>query len=360
MGVTPVLVDDAAEGSCDGIAILPTGRGGLEALAACDVVVKAPGISRHRDDARSLVDRGVALAGGLGLWMEEVDRDRVVCITGTKGKSTTAAVAGHLLNRLGYRCLVAGNIGRPPYDPDVGTEYDFWVVETSSFQATDLASSPPVVAVTSLHPDHLDWHGDVATYYRDKLSMCTRPGARVSVVDGASALLHQHRSLLGPEIRWVTVGDPELVGGSIGGGWTAALGLVGEHNHRTNVLSTLAALEAFHGRRVALIVGGFDRGIDYRPLREGLTRRIGPLLLLTLPPSGPRIRAAVAGGPPPSPDVADYPDLRSATSAAFEWARPDGVVLLSPAAPSFGQFRDYSDRSDAFADAMRACGAPPR
>jgi len=414
MGVTPVLVDDAAEGSCDGIAILPTGRGGLEALAACDVVVKAPGISRHRDDARSLVDRGVALAGGLGLWMEEVDRDRVVCITGTKGKSTTAVVAGHLLNRLGYRCLVAGNIGRPPYDPDVGTEYDFWVVETSSFQATDLASSPPVVAVTSLHPDHLDWHGDVATYYRDKLSMCTRPGARVSVVDGASALLHQHRSLLGPEIRWVTVGDPELDGGSIGGGWTAALGLVGEHNHRnallaraclielgvpeatddeaitraagefealesrlrsigsvdgvtfvddslsTNVLSTLAALEAFHGRRVALIVGGFDRGIDYRPLREGLTRRIGPLLLLTLPPSGPRIRAAVAGGPPPSPDVADYPDLRSATSAAFEWARPDGVVLLSPAAPSFGQFRDYSDRSDAFADAMRACGAPPR
>ena len=138
-------------------------RGGLDALGRCDVVVKAPGISRYRPDVAELEAAGIPVVGGLGLWMEEVDRDRVVCVTGTKGKSTTTAVAGHLLDRLGYRCLVGGNIGRPPWDPDVGDDYDFWVVETSSFQATDLASSPPVVAVTSLAPDHLDWHGDVET-----------------------------------------------------------------------------------------------------------------------------------------------------------------------------------------------------
>ena len=48
------------------------------------------------------------------------------------------------------------------------------------------------------------------------------------------------------------------------------------------------------------------------------------------------------------------PDLESAVAAAYRWAKPDGVVLLSPAAPSFGQFRDYRDRGETFARAMRA------
>lgn len=427
LGLTPVLVDDKpATSSVDSVPVLRTDQGGIEALERCDVVVKTPGISRYRPDVARLVDHGVPVVGGLGLWMEEADRDRVVCVTGTKGKSTTAAIAGHLLDRLGYRCLVGGNIGRPPWDPESGSGYDFWVVETSSFQATDLASSPPLVAVTSLHPDHLDWHGDAETYYRDKLSACTQPGARLTVADGDSALLREHRHLLGPEVRWVAPGDPEL-----DSEWTEALGLLGRHNHRnaliaraclaalgvpeagihgaagdaalaeaaagfsglesrlrpigsvggvtfvddslsTNVLPTLAALDAFAGRRVALIVGGFDRGIDYHPLAEGLGGRYAPTLVTTLPANGPRIHAAItavidAGRPAtasapattaPALEVVDCPDLGTATATGFEWARPDGVVLLSPAAPSFGKFKNYRDRATAFAKAMRSCGTP--
>ena len=56
--------------------------------------------------------------------------------------------------------------------------------------------------------------------------------------------------------------------------------------------------------------------------------------------------------------MTDCPDLDAAVAAGFEWARPDGVVLLSPAAPSFGHFRDYRDRGDQFAAAMRACALP--
>ncbi len=409
--VTPVLVDDEpATSSVDNLPVLRTDQGGIEALERCEIVVKTPGISRYRPDVARLVGQGIPVAGGLGLWMEEADRDRVACVTGTKGKSTTAAIAGHLLDRLGYRCLVGGNIGLPPWDPEAGTGYDFWVVETSSFQATDLASSPPVVAVTSLHPDHLDWHGDAETYYRDKLSACTQPGARLTVADGDSALLRERRHLLGPEVRWVGIADPEL-----DGEWTDALGLLGLHNHRnaliaraclaalgvpaagahgtagdavlaeaaagfcglesrlrpigsvdgvifvddslsTNVLPTLAALDTFAGRRVALIVGGFDRGIDYRPLAEGLARRGAPTLVVTLPANGPRIHSAIATTS--TLEVVDHPDVETAAAAGFEWARPDGVVLLSPAAPSFGQFKDYRERSIAFAEAMRSCGTP--
>ena len=119
----------------------------------------------------------------------------------------------------------------------------------------------------------------------------------------------------------------------------------------TNVLPTLAALDAFPDKRIALIVGGQDRGIDYAPLAAGVFAREAPTFVLTLPDSGPRIaaafdpasQAAAVGG---FAGVRECPGLDAAVAAGFDWARPDGIVLLSPAAPSFGRFRDYQDRAD--------------
>jgi UDP-N-acetylmuramoylalanine--D-glutamate ligase len=127
----------------------------------------------------------------------------------------------------------------------------------------------------------------------------------------------------------------------------------------TNVLPTLAALDAFPGRRIALIVGGHDRGIDYAPLAAGVVARDAPTYVLTLPDSGPRIRAQIeAAARPPEPagfaGVTDCPDLAAAVAAGYRWAQPDGIVLLSPAAPSFGAFKDYRDRAEAFAREVRA------
>jgi UDP-N-acetylmuramoyl-L-alanine---L-glutamate ligase len=405
-----VLVDDCPPGpGIGGVPVLATGAGGLAALEKCDVVIKTPGLSRYRPEVARLEGLGIPVAGGLGLWLQEADPGRVLLVTGTKGKSTTTAIAGHLINGLGYRCLAGGNIGQPPYDPDLPGTWDYWVIEVSSYQATDLPCSPPVVAVTSLHPDHLDWHGGVENYYRDKLSACTRPGADLTVANGDSDLLRELVSLLGPRVHWVHAADePDAT-------WMEPLGLLGRHNRRnaliarcclaamglagaaddealraaaagfrhldhrlqatgqvdgvlfvddslsTNVLPTLAALDSFPGRRVALIAGGHDRGIDYAPLAAGLRDRAAPTLVLTLPGSGPRIHAEIeAAGPPDGAPagvagVVDCADLDEAVTCGFDWARPDGVVLLSPAAPSFGQFRDYRDRGEAFARAMEAC-----
>jgi len=397
LGIEPVLVDDhPAEPE-----VLATGDGGLAALQRCDVVVKTPGLSRYRPEVAQLERLGVAVVGGLGLWLAAQDLPRVLCVTGTKGKSTTASVTGHLLTGLGYRCLVGGNIGVVPYDPACEIDVDYWVIEVSSYQATDLPCTPPVTAVTSLHPDHLDWHGGVEQYYRDKLSMCTQPGADLTVANADSDLLRQHGRLLGPRVDWVSQDDEP------GADWMAPLELLGRHNRRnaliarrclaalglpgvgddqtlraaasdyrvlpsrlasagtvagvtfvddslsTNVLPTLAALDAFPGRRIALIVGGHDRGIDYAPLAAGVLARDAPTYVLTLPDSGPRIRAEIERAAA-SVSVTDCPGLEEAVAAGFRWARPDGVVLLSPAAPSFGRFRDYRDRSEAFAHAVRA------
>ncbi len=51
--------------------------------------------------------------------------------------------------------------------------------------------------------------------------------------------------------------------------------------------------------------------------------------------------------------MTDCPDLAAAVAAGFRWAQPDGIVLLSPAAPSFGRFKDYRDRGEAFAREVR-------
>jgi UDP-N-acetylmuramoyl-L-alanine---L-glutamate ligase len=405
LGVDPVLVEDHPAGTAPGgRPVLAIGAGGLDALAACEVVIKTPGISRYRPEVADLEGRGIPVAGGLGLWLAEADRSRVVCITGTKGKSSTTAIAGHLLDRWGYPCLVGGNIGQPPWDPGhTGTGTRYWVIETSSYQATDLACSPPVVAVTSLHPDHLDWHGDVDTYYRDKLSACTQPGADLTIANGDAGPLRERAGLLGPRVEWVHAGDDP------GADWMDPLGLLGAHSRRnaliaraclralgvreagdpgalreaaagfpalpsrlqvlgetggvtfvddslsTNVLPTLAAMDAFPGRRVALIAGGHDRGIDYRPLAAGLAARDAPTLVLAVPDSGPRIQAAIEAERPAKVDVMACASLEEAVERGFGWAAPDGVVLLSPAAPSYGRFRDYAERGEAFARAMRAC-----
>ena len=124
------------------------------------------------------------------------------------------------------------------------------------------------------------------------------------------------------------------------------------------MLSTLDGVRAFPDRRVALIVGGADRGIDYSELGTGLRARTTPLLLLTVPQNGPRIRAEVsAADPGPAVEIIERPGLAAAVATAHDWALPDGVVLLSPAAPSFGLFRDYRERGEVFVSAMKECGA---
>ena len=188
MGVTPVLVDDEPAGAALGdLEVLATGQGGLDALSACEVVIKSPGISRYRAEVAQLEGAGIPVRSGLGLWLEDVPLERVTCITGTKGKSTTTAIAVHLLRRLGYDAEAGGNIGQPPWDPSPAAEPDYWVIETSSYQVPDLTNGPPVVAVTSLSPDHLDWHGSVERYYADKLALCTKRGVTVAIADGSSA-----------------------------------------------------------------------------------------------------------------------------------------------------------------------------
>ena len=382
--------------------------------------MKSPGISRYRSEVAALETSGVAVCGGLGLFLAEADPDRVVCITGTKGKSTTTVLAVHLLRALGVKAEAGGNIGRPPWDLTDEPNPDYWVIETSSFQVPDLPVASRVVAVTSLAPDHLDWHGTVERYYADKLSLCTKPGVQLALANGSDHRLRAEASLMGTHLRWVT--DADGRGDAV---WSDELGLRGRHNAwnatmarqillaleipgarddgrlgraaagfsglasrcrsvgsvgaiefvddslSTNVLPTEAALAAFDQLPVALLLGGHDRGVDYAPLGRAVAEHRSPILVVTMPDNGLRIGEAVRAISPTT-EVVDAASLEEAVGTAYRWAveavshqesdGPDGstpvgaVVLLSPAAPSFGRFSDYRERATAFAEAAGRCG----
>lgn len=430
LGIEPVIVDDAPERVADEAALATSGEG-LAAMLAADVVFKTPGISAYRPEAAALRRAGVPVVGGLGLWLAGVDRSKVLVVTGTKGKSTTTSIAAHLARGLGLRVFAGGNLGTPPFDVDAPAfdEVDLWVIEASSYQVCDLEAAPPVVVVTSLSPDHLPWHGSEERYYADKLSIATRPGVEVVVASAESPLLVERASLLGEHVRWVDRdtyrsewaeplglrGAHNLVNANIARAALEAMGIGagvdGGSGHdsddggsddawhraadgfgglearletvavshgvefvddglSTNVLPTIAAVEAFGDRPVALLCGGFDRGIDYSPLADALARRSAPTFVVTAYSTGPAIAAACrrAGASPAldvadsaldvadsAPEVAECASLAEQVRVAFAWARErGGVVLLSPAAASFDAFDDYRDKGRAFRAAIAA------
>src|SRR5580658_1218317 len=83
IGVEPTLVDDTPTGATvEGLAVVATASGGLDLLKRCEVVVKSPGISRYRPEVAQLESAGVAVCGGLGLFLAKADPARVACITG--------------------------------------------------------------------------------------------------------------------------------------------------------------------------------------------------------------------------------------------------------------------------------------
>src|SRR5690606_32600097 len=165
-----------------------------QALAAFEVVIKSPGISPYRPDALAAAEQGTQFIGGTALWFaEHAAADGVVhdtiCVTGTKGKSTTTALLAHLLRAAGHRTGLVGNIGLPlleVLDPQPAPAY--WAVELSSYQTGEVARSgarPQVAVVLNLFPEHLDWHGSEQRYLEDKLKLVTEAAPRIAVLNAA-------------------------------------------------------------------------------------------------------------------------------------------------------------------------------
>src|SRR5215468_1863464 len=140
------------------------------ALASVDVIVKSPGVSLYRTEIQSALTAGTHVTSLLNLWFEERQAVTTICVTGTKGKSTTASLIAHILAKLGRRIALVGNIGIPITGIDSATT-DVAVIEVSSYQAADFDGLCDVAVLTSLYPEHIDWHLSIENYFRDKINL---------------------------------------------------------------------------------------------------------------------------------------------------------------------------------------------
>jgi UDP-N-acetylmuramoylalanine--D-glutamate ligase len=382
-------------------ASLVTGAEVTAALASCDVVVRSPGVSVHRPELRRLRAAGTPVTTATGLWLAERGGRGVIAVTGTKGKSTTAALLAHLARADGREVALAGNIGVPALDLLDRPSDELAVVELSSYQIADLQTGPEVAVVTNLFREHTDWHGSEEVYRTDKLRLLGLPGVRAVVVNARDAQLMEaaraaaSRTLYGEPSGWdVASGGIALHGELVVE--VAELPLRGEHNalnlcaalaglsafgisaprlpealrgfralpHRLEVVternrvlwvddsisttpeSTLAALTSFDERKIVLLGGGQDRGQDYERLGRTLAERRASVV--GLPTTGPRLVAAARRAGVPAPRAIETAGMEEAVACARTLAGPGTTVLLSPAAPSYDTYLNFQERAAHF------------
>jgi UDP-N-acetylmuramoylalanine--D-glutamate ligase len=381
-------------------------------LKGVDLVCISPGLSLREEIVQAAIARNIPVVGDIELFAWHVRAqagEKVLAITGTNGKSTVTALAGHLLRSAGVDCEVAGNISPPALQALLERGQNrpaAWVLELSSYQLeTTWSIEPEAAAMLNLSEDHLDRYAGLAEYAEAKARIFAGGGVQIlNRCDAASMAL----SL--PGRTQVTFGldapeMPEDLG--IAGGWlmrgterilaVADLPLAGAHNasnalaacalalqagvplaslatglrsfhglpHRmervalrggvewlddskgTNVGATVAALNGIANRAV-LILGGEGKGQNFAPLVPALREHAMHVLLIGR--DAALIEQAIAASGVAAERVAS---MEKAVMRAAQIAQPGDAVLLSPACASFDMFRDYKHRGEAYAAAVK-------
>jgi UDP-N-acetylmuramoylalanine--D-glutamate ligase len=385
-----------------------TALGGLDpsVLDGASQVVVSPGVPLSDPFLRQAAALGVDLVGDIELFAREVG-GRVVGITGTNGKSTVTTLVGEFAKAAGLDVRVGGNLGAPALDLLEGPPAAIYVLELSSYQLeTTYSLQPEAAACLNVTPDHLDRYPDFAAYVAAKARIFERAATAVVNLDDeiVARMPRPGQRRVGFSLRrgdadfrllrqggadWLAAGDVPVLP-------LAELSLPGRHNaanalaalavgsvcglpreamagvlrefpglpHRaervrerrgvawiddskgTNVGATVAALEGLDGPLV-LIAGGEGKGQDFAALAAAGRGKLRHAVLIGR--DAPLIAGALSGVCP----VSAAGTMAAAVGAAAGIAQRGDTVLLSPACASFDMFRDYAERGEAFAAAVR-------
>jgi UDP-N-acetylmuramoylalanine--D-glutamate ligase len=362
------------------------------------LIVKSPGVSRYKDVFDIARDAGIPVTSNLNLWGSAYRSDRtVIAISGTKGKSTTATLVHLMLTKSGIDAGLAGNVGVAPLE--IADRHAVVVFELSSYQTSDMSFLPDIAAITNLYPEHVDWHGSVERYYKDKLHLIDRDGGFPVALGAAAkgnalvaAAVRDHRRLIGeltPEQSAAI--DKAVMGSRLKGahnldnarlaaqialaagatldgivrGIAAFMPLphrLEEHQFGGTIFvndsisttpeATKAALAAYRGYRLALIAGGHERQQDYGELST-LLAGYGVTTLVCLPVTGARLATATRTAAPHIVVFAE-PNLEAAMEILHARRRDFDAVILSPGAPSYNQFKNFEERGLRFIELAQA------
>jgi UDP-N-acetylmuramoylalanine--D-glutamate ligase len=371
----------------------------------CAGIIISPGVPADLAELDAARARGVRVIGELELASAYLQGD-TIGITGSNGKTTTTALTGHILESCGIDVAVGGNIGCPPAAMVADSKSGQWnVLELSSFQLETIETFRARVAVViNVTPDHLDRHhtfekyaaakerllenqlsSDVAVLNADDatcMDFVRRTRARTLLFSlqrrvDPGAYLEDGKLIVEREVLMEAVEIPlrglhnventlaavlaaRQTGATLESIAAAVRTFPGvEHriefvrtisgvsfyndSKATNVDATQKAIDAFDGR-LWLILGGKDKGSDYRTLRPSLEAKAHAVLLVGA--ASAKIADHLHGALP----LIDCGTIAGAVRAAYEKASSGDTVLLAPACASFDQFTGYEQRGRVFKD----------
>ena len=362
-----------------------------------NLIVRNPAVPAESPYLAIAREHGVPIDMEMGIFFRECDPTRIIGITGTRGKSTTATFVQHLLEHHDVDAVLAGNIRRSAVTLLDGLKPRQTVVlELSSWQLEALDQhqlSPGVAVITNVLPDHLNRYPDMDAYAAAKGAIVRyQSGGDLAVLNRDNQLAAGFATSTAAEVRWFSP-DDDLPG------WEDAR-VAGDHN-QANLAAAIAATARFDipAATIARAVASF-KGVPYRQqqisVRNGvryindtcsttpdatlaaLATVPGPIVLIAggsdkrlnfdalsqrIVALGPSIRsiilfpgegtARMRPGLPPT-ILHDVATMDEAVSLANRHARPGDAVLLSPACASFGTFKNEFDRGDQFNDCVMA------
>jgi UDP-N-acetylmuramoylalanine--D-glutamate ligase len=387
--------------------------------AVADLIVLSPGVAPQHPVVAEAGGRGIPVIGELELAWRHLS-GRVIAITGTKGKSTTATLLGRMLLADGRDVCVGGNIG-VALSAQVGRSHaaTWHVVEASSFQLETIDRFRPDIAVwLNFSPDHLDRHVTEGDYAAAKARVFENQTAGDwAVIPADDACIDGHARRGRARVRYFGAPDAVREGVTTSGDAIvlrdasgeerrlvprASVGLLGRHM-LANVMAACAAadlagisgpamtagVEGFTGLEHALEPAGEVGGVRFyndskatnvdaalKAIEAFDTRVVAILggvykggdLGLLAEPLRQRHGEVVAigqaaeliedalGGQVP---VTHAVSMEAAVRTALDRAAGRGVVLLAPACASFDMFHDYAERGRVFKAAVARLAATP-
>lgn len=385
--------------------------GAADAVRSADFAVVSPGVPAWSPAFAAATAAGLPVIGEIEL-AYRVARGPIAAITGTKGKSTTAALAGGMLAEAGIAAAVAGNIGTPLVAAaDTAPDGAWLIAEVSSFQLETIAQfRPRVAALLNIAEDHLDRYPDMHAYVAakrrifenqcaDDVIIANADDATVrAMTDGARARRRWFGTSpdcdaqiaggavrLRDQMRWSHQRAPQLRGAhNLGNAAAAALialsagapldaieralhsfeplhhrletvaeaaGVLWVDDSKASTpLAAIAALQAFD-QPLVVIAGGRSKGADFGQFAAALALRAKHVVLVG--ESAAAIDALLARSSLPRTRADTF---EQAVEAARSAAAPGDVVLLAPGCSSFDMFESAEQRGARFAQLARAGG----
>lgn len=327
----------------------------LDHLNDYDVIIKSPGIP-YLPEIKKAKESGKIITSATNIFFENF-KGKIIGVTGTKGKSTTASLIYEVLKNGGLDVYLVGNIGQPSIKLlDELSDHSIVVFELSSFQLADLTKSPQIAVITNIYPEHLDWHGNFEEYKKAKENIFKyQNGKDVLIQDKSGA---EAARIVGKILNITEEKTEEAINNFKG--LPHRLEFVVKKDGikfyndslATNPHATIYGLRKLGKDVETLIAGGFDRGLDYSSLGQEINEsKIKNLILF--PITGDKIRKAVIK----EIKKFDVKGMKEAIKIAYEVTTPGKIVLLSPASASFNSFIDYEDRGNQFKKYVKMVGS---